>query len=177
MLVLTVVDEMCFFSISAQRQTSGLTACAEYPFARVSHAAEFRRKGRRSPSTAAPRGRPPQTRNDHDPPHTTEGPPQARQVAAHPIRCSFHLLPILVHRKGRLCNSHTCRQRTDVTLLSWRRHNGCERHDSFNLEENALHDIRHYRERAGTIPNVRWRLVTVIVEISQHALKIHRTDA
>ena len=31
--VLMVVDEMCFFSISAQRQTSGLTACAEYPFA------------------------------------------------------------------------------------------------------------------------------------------------
>ena len=44
MVVLTVVDEMCFFSISAQRQTSGLTACAEYPFARVCHAAEFRRK-------------------------------------------------------------------------------------------------------------------------------------
>ena len=40
-LVLTVVDEMCFFSISAQRQTSGLTACAEYPFARVCHAAQF----------------------------------------------------------------------------------------------------------------------------------------
>ena len=50
-IVLTVVDEMCFFSISAQRQTSGLTACAEYPFARVCHAAEFRRKGRRSPSS------------------------------------------------------------------------------------------------------------------------------
>ena len=50
-LVLTVVDEMCFFSISAQRQTSGLTACAEYPFARVCHAAKFRRKGRRSPSS------------------------------------------------------------------------------------------------------------------------------
>ena len=54
-------------------------------------------------------------------------------------------------------------------LLGWRGHNGCERHDTFNLEENALHDIRHYRETAGTIPNVRWRLVTVIVEISQHA--------
>ena len=99
-LVLTVVDEMCFFSISAQRQTSGLTACAEYPFARVCHAAEFRRKGRRSPSTATPRGRPPQTRNHHDPPHTTEGLPQAKQAAAYPIRCSFHLLPILVYRKG-----------------------------------------------------------------------------
>ena len=31
----------------------------------------------------------------------------------------------------------------------------------------------HYRETAGTIPNVRWRLVTVTVEISQGALKIH----
>ena len=99
-IVLTVVDEMCFFSISAQGQTSGLTACAEYPFARVCHAAEFRRKGRRLPSTATPRGRPPQTRNDHDPPHTTEGPPQARQAAAYPIRCTFHQLPILVYRKG-----------------------------------------------------------------------------
>ena len=176
LLVLTVVDEMCFFTISAQRQTSGLTACAEYPFARVCHAAAFRRKGRRSPSTATPRGRPPQTRNDHDPPHTTEGLPQARQAAAHPIRCSFHLLPILVYRKGRLCSDNTCRQRSDVTLLGWRGHHGCERHDTFNLEENAFHDIRHYRETAGTIPNVRWRLVTVIVEISQHALKIHRTD-
>ena len=94
------VDEMCFFSISAQRQTSGLMACAEYPFARVCNAAEFRRKGRRSPSTATPRGRPPQTRNDDDPPHTTEGPPQARQAAACPISCSFHLLPTLVYRNG-----------------------------------------------------------------------------
>ena len=81
--VLTVVDEMCFFSISAQRQTSGLTACAEHPFARVCHAAKFRRRGRRSPSTATPRG------NDHDPPHAAEGPPQTRQAAACPIRCSF----------------------------------------------------------------------------------------
>ena len=61
--------------------------------------------------------------------------------------------------------------------LGWRGHNGCERHDTFNLEENAIHDICHYRETAGTIPNVRRKLATVIVEISQHALKIHRTDA
>ena len=49
---------------------------------------------------AKPRRRPPQTRNDHDPPHTAEGSPQARQAAAYPIRCSFHLLPILVYRKA-----------------------------------------------------------------------------
>ena len=183
-LVLTVVDEMCFFSISAQRQTSGLTACAEYPFARVCHAAKFRRRGRRSPSTATPRGRPPQARNDHDPTHTAEGPPQARQAAAYPIRCSFHLLPILVYRNpskrpavakyrdtarqaaadtdhgraapgqasysltnlqfplavnsglpvGRLCGGHICRQRSDVTLLGWRGHNGCERHDTSSIQ-------------------------------------------
>ena len=98
--VLTEVDEMCFFSISAQRQTSGMTGCAEYPFARVCHAAQFRRKGRRSPSTATPRGQPLQARNDHDPPHTAEGPPHAGQAAASPIRWSFHLLLILVYRKG-----------------------------------------------------------------------------
>ena len=49
-LVLTVVDCVSF-SISAQRQTSGLTACAEYPFERVCHATQFRRKGRRSPNS------------------------------------------------------------------------------------------------------------------------------
>ena len=142
--VLTVVDEMCFFSISAQRPTSG--------------AAEFRRKGRRSPSTATPRGRPPQTRNDHDPPHTTEGPPQARQAAAYPIRCIFHLLPILFYRKS-VCAvaARTCRQRSDVTLLGWRGHNGCERHDTFNLEENALHEAANMRELslATRVPNRR----------------------
>ena len=131
LLVLTVVDEMCFFSISAQRQTSGLTTCAEYPFARMCHAAEFRRKGRRSPSTATPRGRPPQTWNEHDPPHTTEGPPQARQAAAYPIRCSFPPAANSGSPKGRLCSGHTCRQRSDVTLLGRRGHNGCECRDTF----------------------------------------------
>ena len=91
--------DVFLFSISAQRQTSGLTACAEYPFARVCLAAKFRQKGRRTPSSATPRGRPPQTRNDHDPPHTAERPPQARQAAAYPPRCSFHLLPTLVYRR------------------------------------------------------------------------------
>ena len=47
LLVLTVVDEMCFFSISAQGQTSGLTACAEHRFARVCHAAEFPKVSKR----------------------------------------------------------------------------------------------------------------------------------
>ena len=32
---------------------------------------------------ATQRGRPPQARNDDDPPHTAEGPPQARQAAAY----------------------------------------------------------------------------------------------
>ena len=44
-LVLTVVDEMCFFSISAQRQTPGLTAC-------------YREAGRRNHGTAMTRRTP-----------------------------------------------------------------------------------------------------------------------
>ena len=75
------------------------------------------------------------------------------KFAAYPIRCSFHLLPIRVYRKGRLWSGHTCRQRSDVTLLGWRGQNGCERHDTFNLEKNSLDDIRHYRETPGTKPN------------------------
>ena len=109
-------------------------------------------------------------------PYTTEGPPQAKQAAAYPIRCNFHLLPFLVYRKGlpvqwpHLPPKIGC----DALGLAWTQ--WMRRHDTFNLEENALYDIRHHREIAGTIPNVRRRLVTVIVEISQHALKIHSTD-
>ena len=39
-IVLTVVDEMCFFLNAAQRQTSGFLTACEDPFARVSHAAK-----------------------------------------------------------------------------------------------------------------------------------------
>ena len=59
LLVLKVTDKMCFLLHAAQRQTSGLTDCAD-PFSWVCNA------GRRSPSTTKPRGRPPQQRNDHD---------------------------------------------------------------------------------------------------------------
>ena len=62
--------------------SAAVSTCCQFWFT------EIRRKGRQSSSTATPRGRP-QTRNDHDPPHTTQGPPQARQTAAYPIRCSF----------------------------------------------------------------------------------------
>ena len=55
-IVLTVVDETRFFLISEQRQTSGLTACAEYPFARVCHAAEFPKVSKR-PAVAKQRYR------------------------------------------------------------------------------------------------------------------------
>ena len=41
LLVLMVDDEMCFFLNAAQRQTSGLTACAD-PFTQVCNAAEHR---------------------------------------------------------------------------------------------------------------------------------------
>ena len=72
-------------------QSAAVSTCCQFWFTE-----EFRRKGRRSikKKTATTRGRPPQSRNDHDPPHTAERPPQARQCAASPIRWSFHLLLI-----------------------------------------------------------------------------------
>ena len=54
--------------------------------------------------------------------------------------------------KGRLCSGLTCRQRVDVTLLGWRGHNGYERHDTFNLEENALHVIFTTVRQLGQYP-------------------------
>ena len=100
LLVLMVDDEMCLFLNAAQRQTSGLTACAD-PFTQVCNAAE--RTGRRSPRTATSRGRPPQRRNDHDPRTPRKGRLRPGKLQLHPIRCSFHLLPTLVYRKAHLC--------------------------------------------------------------------------
>ena len=54
---------MRFFLDAAQRQTSGLTACAD-PFTQLCDAAEYRPAVAK---TATSRGRPPQRRNDHDP--------------------------------------------------------------------------------------------------------------
>ena len=63
---------------------SGLTACAEYPFARVCHVAKFHQKGRRSPSSDTARQAAASTERP-DPPHTAEGPPQVRRDdRAHP---------------------------------------------------------------------------------------------
>ena len=59
--------------------------------------------GRRSPRTATSRGRPPQRRNDHDPRTPRKGRLRPGKLQLNPTRCSFHLLPILVYRKGHLC--------------------------------------------------------------------------
>ena len=64
--VLMVHDETCLFLIAAQRQTSGLTACAD-PFTQVCNAAE-QEAGRKDGTTMTPAHR--------------GGPPQARQAAA-----------------------------------------------------------------------------------------------
>ena len=56
--------------------------------------------GRRSPRTATSRSRPPQRRNDHDPRTPRKGRLRPGKLQLNPIRCSFHLLPILVYRKG-----------------------------------------------------------------------------
>ena len=92
-LVLMVDDEMCFFLTAAQRQTSGLTACAD-PFTEVCNARQeprHREAGRRK------------RRNDHDPRTPRKGRLRPGKLQLNPIRCSFHLLPILVYRKGHLC--------------------------------------------------------------------------
>ena len=83
-LVLTVVDEMCFFfnfgtatnvCFDGMRGIS-LRGCAM-------QLSSVQKAGGRQ--AAIPRDRPPQPRNDQDPPHTAEGPPQARQAVASPI--------------------------------------------------------------------------------------------
>ena len=56
--------------------------------------------GRQSPRTATSRGRPPQKRNDHDPRTPRKGRLRPGKLQLNPIRSSFHLLPILVYRKG-----------------------------------------------------------------------------
>ena len=53
----------CAFSTTAQRQTSGLTVCESLHTSVQMQLST----GRRSQSTATPRGRPPRRRNDHDP--------------------------------------------------------------------------------------------------------------
>ena len=71
LLVLTVVDEMCFFfkfGTATNIWFDGLRGIS----------LRAKAGGRQA---ATPRGRPPQAWNDHDPPHTAEGPPQAREVA------------------------------------------------------------------------------------------------
>ena len=86
------------FELRLQRQTSGLTACAD-PF----RCAMQLSTGRRSPRTATSRGRPPQRRNENDSRTPRKGRLRPGKLQLNPIRCSFHLLPILVYRKGHLC--------------------------------------------------------------------------
>ena len=88
--------DVFLFQFRHRRQTSGLTACAEYPFARVCHAAEFHRKGRQSPKTATTRSRPPQLRNDHDPAVITEGPASGQAMCSFSNPLEFHLLLLVV---------------------------------------------------------------------------------
>ena len=59
--------------------------------------------GRQSPKTATSRGRPPQRRNVHDPRTPRKGRLRPGKLQLNPTRCSFHLLPTLVYRKGHLC--------------------------------------------------------------------------
>ena len=90
-----------FFSTAAQRQTSGLTVCAESLLHRCANAAEHR------PAVAKyPRHREAGRRKDG----TTMTPRTPRKGRLRPVKlqlnpthCSFHLLPILVYRKGHLC--------------------------------------------------------------------------
>ena len=76
--------------------------------------------GRRSPKTATSRGRPPQRRNDHDPRTPRKGRLRPCKLQLNPTRCIFHLLPILVYRKGHLCGipmplSHSRRSPSTAT--------------------------------------------------------------
>ena len=98
-VVLTVVDETCFFfnfDTATNVWFDGLRGiplragvpCSKIPSKRPAVANQrYREAGRRKHGTTVTST------------HTAEGPPQARQAAAYPIRCSFHLLPILVYRK------------------------------------------------------------------------------
>ena len=50
----------------------------------------------------------------HDPRTPRKGRLRPVKLQLIQLRCSFHLLPILVYRKRHLCRGHTCRQNLKI---------------------------------------------------------------
>ena len=101
MLVLTVVDEMCSFFKCGTATNVRFLACAESLHAGVHCSLKIFQKmaGGRQEARHREAGR-----------AKSERPMWPVKLQLIQPCCSFHLLPILVHRNRHLCRAHNCRQ-------------------------------------------------------------------
>ena len=149
LLVLTVVDEMCFFLSAAQRQTSGFWRPARIPSRgrpMQLNIVEQMAGGRQEQ-----RNREAGRRKDG----MTRDPRTPRKGRLRPVKlqliqpcCSFHLLSFLVYRNRHLCRGHNCQQNLRIDAWWSRAH------------KNADVEGQHESGKGRMVPPARRRCAT-----------------